>query len=190
MRSPGDVLLVDNYDSYTYNLAELVFEVLGVEARVVAVEAVEAGDLERARSVLISPGPGHPETEPALVRCMELVLAKDLPLLGVCLGHQAIVTAFGGEVGRTEPAHGQVARIEHKGDGILAGLSMPFNAVRYHSLVATRVPDVLVVDAVSEDGHVMAVRHRTRPIFGVQFHPESVLSQGGDQILRNFLVAA
>ena len=180
------MLVVDHYDSYTWNLVHLVAEVTGVLPDVV--EHDQPGVLEQARAathVVLSPGPGHPSSviDFALGAA---VFAIGVPVLGVCLGMQALVTAYGGTVARVEPAHGEVAPVTHDGVGVLAGLPSPFEAVRYHSLAATAVPDVLEVTAVS-DGVVMAVRHRVLPLEGVQFHPESVLSQHGAAIIRNWL---
>ena len=182
------ILLVDNYDSFTYNLAHL-FEELGAEVEVYRNDALDpdaAWELSPSR-VVISPGPGRPAdagvTEEVVRR-----FAGHVPILGVCLGHQAIVEVFGGEVGfARELVHGKAAPVEHDGRGIFAGVPEPFDAGRYHSLAATRVPDCLEVSAAAADGEVMAVRHRELPIDGVQFHPESVLTPVGAQIARNFL---
>jgi anthranilate synthase/aminodeoxychorismate synthase-like glutamine amidotransferase len=177
------ILLVDNYDSFTYNLAHL-FAGLGAE---VVVRRNDAADLERLRptALVVSPGPGRP---PA--RIVELVRDVRVPTLGVCLGHQAIVEAFGGEVGAArELVHGKPCRIRHDGRGVFAGLPQEFDAGRYHSLAATAVPDELEVTASADDGEVMGVRHRTLQIEGVQFHPESVLTPLGREIARNFLGA-
>jgi anthranilate synthase/aminodeoxychorismate synthase-like glutamine amidotransferase len=182
------ILLVDNYDSFTYNLAHLFGE-LGAEVRVVRNDAIDVDEAERLTPshLVISPGPGRPaETGVS----MELVrrLSSTTPTLGVCLGHQAIVEAFGGEVGQAKRlVHGKAGAVSHDGRGLFTGLPDPFEAGRYHSLAATRVPDVLEVCATTEDGEVMGVRHRALPIAGIQFHPESVLTPVGGQIARNFL---
>jgi len=182
------VLMVDNYDSFTYNLVHLLEE-LGAEVLVRQSDAItpeEAVVLAPDRLV-VSPGPGRPA---GAGRSIELILAlgPSTPTLGVCLGHQAIVEAFGGEVGRARALlHGKASRISHDGRGIFAGLPAEFEAGRYHSLAALRVPDVLEVSARTADGEVMGVRHRTLPIEGVQFHPESVLTPQGPGILRVFL---
>jgi anthranilate synthase/aminodeoxychorismate synthase-like glutamine amidotransferase len=182
------LLLIDNYDSFTYNLAHL-FAVLGAE--VVVVRNDEIG-IDEARSlapshVVISPGPGRPE-QAGISEQVVLEFAGSVPLLGVCLGHQAIVSALGGTVGPArELVHGKATAVEHDGRGIFAGLAPEFAAGRYHSLAATSLPDSLEVSARSADGEVMAVRHRQLALDGVQFHPESVLTPDGGQIARNFL---
>ncbi len=187
------ILVVDHYDSFVYNLVQLV-ESLGFATEVVRSDA-EPAEAMLARSpdaVILSPGPGRPED----AGCM-LDLARELnegtPLLGVCLGHQALGAAFGGHVERgPAPVHGKASLIYHEGKGILAGVPSPFEAGRYHSLVVTRddLPDDLEVTAETDDGLVMAVQHRTLPRFGVQFHPESILTPEGPRIVENFLALA
>ncbi len=180
------VLVVDHYDSYTWNLVHLVASVTGELPDVVEHDA--AGVLERAASsthVVLSPGPGHPANA-ADFALGSAVFELGVPVLGVCLGMQALVTSYGGTVDRIEPAHGEVASVTHRGVGVLTGIPSPFEAVRYHSLAATSVPDDLEVTAVS-DGVVMAVRHRVLPLEGVQFHPESILSRHGAELVRTFL---
>jgi anthranilate synthase/aminodeoxychorismate synthase-like glutamine amidotransferase len=182
------VLVVDHHDSYTWNLVHLIAEVTGVLP--VVVEHDEPGLPERLASggashLVLSPGPGHP-ADPRDFALGAGVFALDLPVLGVCLGMQAMVTAFGGTVERVAPAHGVVASIEHDGAGVFAGLPRPFDAVRYHSLAATDVPEDLDVTARA-DGVVMGVRHRDLPLEGVQFHPESILSAHGVRMVANFL---
>jgi anthranilate synthase/aminodeoxychorismate synthase-like glutamine amidotransferase len=182
------ILLVDNYDSFTYNLAHLFGE-LGAEVRVVRNDAIDADEAEQLAPshFVISPGPGRPADTGV---SMELLrrLGPTTPTLGVCLGHQAIVEVFGGEVGQARKlVHGKAAAVAHDGRGLFAGLPDPFEAGRYHSLAATRVPDELEVCATTEDGEVMAVRHRELPIDGIQFHPESVLTPAGPDLARNFL---
>jgi len=182
------ILLVDNYDSFTYNLVHL-FEELGAEVvvrRNDEIDAAEAGRLAPSHLV-ISPGPGRPEGAGATVEIVRR-LAPTTPTLGVCLGHQAIVEAFGGEIGQAQRlVHGKASAVSHDGRGIFAGLPQDFQAGRYHSLAATTVPDELEVSATTADGEVMAVRHRTLRVDGVQFHPESVLTPEGPQLCRNFL---
>jgi anthranilate synthase/aminodeoxychorismate synthase-like glutamine amidotransferase len=182
------VLLVDNYDSFTYNLVHL-FEQLGAEVivrRNDAITADEAEALEPDRLV-ISPGPGRPREAGVSVEVIRR-LGPSVPTLGVCLGHQAIVEAFGGEVGQAKTLlHGKASEIRHDGRGIFAGLPEPIEAGRYHSLAAVRVPDELAVTATTGDGEVMGVRHRTFPVEGVQFHPESVLTPDGPHMAENFL---
>ena len=182
------ILLVDNYDSFTYNLAHL-FEELGAEVVVVRNDRIEADEAERLAPdhLVISPGPGRPADAGASVEIVRR-LAPNVPTLGVCLGHQAIVEAFGGEVGQAQRLiHGKASMVEHDAQGVFAGLPRQIEAGRYHSLAATRVPDTLEVSARTEDGEVMAVRHRELPIDGIQFHPESVLTPLGPEIGRNFL---
>ena len=182
------MLLIDNYDSFTYNLAHL-FGALGVEVTVRRndeIDADEAAALAPSHLV-ISPGPGRPEDAGATPAIVER-LAGRVPTLGVCLGHQAIVEAFGGEVGYArELLHGKASPVRHDGTGLFLGLPEPFEAGRYHSLAATRLPDALTPTAYADDGEVMAVRHRSLPIAGVQFHPESVLTPDGPALARNFL---
>ena len=167
------ILLIDNYDSFTYNLAHL-FGALGCEVKVVrndAIDADMAADLVPSH-VVISPGPGRPGEAGATVEIVRQ-LAPRVPTLGVCLGHQAIVEAFGGEIGSAKRlVHGKASPVRHDGSGLFEGLPDPFEAGRYHSLAATRLPDVLEPTAFAEDGEVMAVRHRELPAVGVEFHPE------------------
>jgi anthranilate synthase component 2 len=180
------VLVVDHYDSYTWNLVHLVASVTGVLPSVVEHDAPGVIDrAARATHVVLSPGPGHP-ADPADFALGSAVFELGVPVLGVCLGMQALVMAYGGTVERIEPAHGEVAHVMHRGLGVLAGIPSPFEAVRYHSLAATRVPEVLEVTAEA-DGVVMAVRHRELPLEGVQFHPESILSRHGAELVGAFL---
>ncbi len=182
------ILLVDNYDSFTYNLAHL-FEELGAEVLVVRNDRIDADEAERLAPdhLVVSPGPGRPSDAGASVEIVKRLGAR-VPTLGVCLGHQVIVEAFGGEVGQARRLlHGKASTVEHDGRGVFAGLPERIEAGRYHSLAATRVPDALEVSARTEDGEVMAVRHRDLPIDGIQFHPESVLTPVGPEIGRNFL---
>jgi anthranilate synthase/aminodeoxychorismate synthase-like glutamine amidotransferase len=181
------VLVVDHHDSYTWNLVHLVAGVTGVLPDVV--EHDEPGVLERARGhthVVLSPGPGHP-ADPADFALGREVFELGLPVLGVCLGMQALVTAYGGTVDRIRPAHGDVAQVSHDGTGVFRGLPSPVAMVRYHSLAAVDVPDELDVTAVAGDV-VMAVAHRSLPLHGVQFHPESILTENGVDILRDLLL--
>jgi anthranilate synthase/aminodeoxychorismate synthase-like glutamine amidotransferase len=182
------ILLVDNYDSFTYNLVHL-FEELGAEVVVRRNDEIDVDGAERLgpSHLVISPGPGRPKGSGATVEIVRR-LAPTTPTLGVCLGHQAIVEAFGGEIGQAQRlVHGKASAVSHDGRGIFAGLSQNFQAGRYHSLAATAVPDELEVSARTEDGEVMAVRHRSLRVDGVQFHPESVLTPEGPQLCRNFL---
>jgi anthranilate synthase/aminodeoxychorismate synthase-like glutamine amidotransferase len=185
------ILLVDNYDSFTYNLAHLFGE-LGVEVVVRRNDAIDADAAERLAPthLVVSPGPGRPADAGASIEIIRR-LAPTTPTLGVCLGHQAIVEAFGGEVGAArELLHGKASAVRHDGRGLFRGLPEPIDAGRYHSLAATRLPDVLEPTAFSDDGEVMAVRHRELPVAGVQFHPESVLTPDGPALARNFLAGS
>jgi len=182
------MLLIDNYDSFTYNLAHL-FGALGVDVRVLRNDEVTADEAEQLApaQLVVSPGPGRPADAGASIAIIER-LAATTPTLGVCLGHQAIVEAFGGEVGYArELLHGKASPVHHDGTGLFSDLPEPFDAGRYHSLAATRLPDVLEPTAYADDGEVMAVRHRDLPIVGVQFHPESVLTPDGPALAKNFL---
>jgi para-aminobenzoate synthetase component 2 len=182
------ILLVDNYDSFTYNLAHL-FQELGADVAVRRndeITADEAEDLSPSHLV-VSPGPGRPEEAGATPEIIRRLSVR-VPTLGVCLGHQAIVQVYGGEVGRAQKlVHGKATMVDHDGRGIFDGLPSDFLAGRYHSLAATSVPGVFEVSATAADGEVMAVRHTELPIDGVQFHPESVLTPHGRDIARNFL---
>jgi anthranilate synthase component 2 len=184
------ILLIDNYDSFTYNLAHL-FGSLGCEVKVMrndAIDAETAADLVPSHLV-ISPGPGRPGAAGATVEIVKR-LAPHLPTLGVCLGHQAIVEAFGGQIGPAKRlVHGKASPVRHDGRGIFAGLPEEFEAGRYHSLAAVSVPDELEISATCPEDEVMAVRHRSLPVDGVQFHPESVLTPVGPALARNFLEA-
>jgi anthranilate synthase/aminodeoxychorismate synthase-like glutamine amidotransferase len=182
------ILMVDNYDSFTYNLVHL-FEELGAEVKVFRNDAITPDEAERLAPshLVVSPGPGRPRDAGVSVELIRR-LGPGVPTLGVCLGHQAIVEAFGGEVGRARALlHGKASPVEHDGRGVFAGLPQGLQAGRYHSLAATRVPEELQVSARTPDGEVMGVRHRELPIEGVQFHPESVLTPLGRDLLGNFL---
>jgi anthranilate synthase/aminodeoxychorismate synthase-like glutamine amidotransferase len=182
------ILVVDNYDSFTYNLVHLFGE-LGCEVVVLRNDELDADEAERLAPshLIVSPGPGRPESAGASIEIVRR-LAPHTRTLGVCLGHQAIVEAFGGRVGfARELVHGKATQVSHDGRGIFDGLPEGFDAGRYHSLAATEVPDELEVSATSKDGEVMAVRHREFPVDGVQFHPESVLTPLGPHIAKNFL---
>ena len=182
------MLLIDNYDSFTYNLAHL-FGALGVDVRVLRNDEVTADEAEQLGPdhLVVSPGPGRPAGAGVSIEIIER-LAPTTPTLGVCLGHQAIVEVFGGDVGQARRlVHGKASPVSHGGEGLYAGLPAPFEAGRYHSLAATRVPDVLEVTATCAEGEVMGVRHRELPIEGVQFHPESVLTPDGPTLAKNFL---
>jgi anthranilate synthase component 2 len=186
------VVVVDHYDSYTWNLVHLVASVTGHVPDVVLHDQVRPEELSSATHVVLSPGPGHP-ADPADFALGPAVFELGLPVLGVCLGMQALVTAFGGVVDVDVPAHGDVARVEHDGRGVFAGVPQGFDAVRYHSLQAVVLPPSLELTATcpaSRPGgaaSVMGVRHRTLPLEGVQFHPESVLTAHGALLVANFL---
>jgi anthranilate synthase/aminodeoxychorismate synthase-like glutamine amidotransferase len=182
--------VVDHHDSYTWNLVHLVASVTGVLPRVVQHDEVGAAEVLSHAYVVLSPGPGHPADPVDFAVGREVLLAGTRPVLGVCLGMQGLATAYGGTVERVAPAHGDVAAVTHDGRGVFTGVPQGFAAVRYHSLAATSLPDVLVATAWSADGVVMGLRHRTLPLEGVQFHPESILSGHGQDLVRNFLERA
>lgn len=182
------VVVVDHHDSYVWSLVHMIAQVTGEMPDVVEHDEVKLGDFGGYTHVVLSPGPGHPADPADFAVGRDVLLEAGRPVLGVCLGMQGLVTAYGGVVDRIEPAHGEVARVTHDGLGVFAGLPAPLEAVRYHSLAAVSVPDVLEVTARSEDGVVMGVRHRSLPLEGVQFHPESVLSQHGAAMVANFLL--
>ena len=186
------ILLIDNYDSFTYNLAHLFGE-LGAEVDVRRNDAIDADEAERLRPshLVVSPGPGRPEESGATLEILRRLTEARVPTLGVCLGHQALVQAFGGEIGLARTlVHGKASVVRHDGRGLFRDLPEDFLAGRYHSLAANRIPDELEVSATCEDGEVMAVRHRELPVDGVQFHPESVLTPLGPELARNFLEAS
>jgi para-aminobenzoate synthetase component 2 len=183
------VLVVDNYDSFVYNLVQYLAQ-LGAQVDVLRNDAVSARDLAGADGVLISPGPGTPEDAGNSMVMVEECARQEIPLLGVCLGHQAIGAVYGATVDRApELLHGKTSEVVHDGSGVLAGLPSPFTATRYHSLAvaADELPDEIEVNGRTGTGIVMAMRHRDLPIDGVQFHPESVLTQGGHRIVGNWL---
>ena len=185
------ILVVDNYDSFTWNLVHYLME-LGAEVRVVRNDALTAADAlaSGADAFLISPGPCTP-TEAGISLDLVAACAETArPLLGVCLGHQAIGQHFGGKVERGGLMHGKTSPIVHDGTGVFAGLPSPFRATRYHSLIVNDIPAALDVNARTEDGVVMGFRHRTLPIHGVQFHPESIATEHGHAMLANFLTIA
>jgi para-aminobenzoate synthetase component II len=184
------ILVVDNYDSFVFNLVQYLGQ-LGAECTVLRNDELAPVDARRYDGVLLSPGPGTPEKAGV---CVELVheVAGEVPVLGVCLGHQAIAAAYGAVVERApELLHGKTSAAHHDGAGVLAGLPSPFTATRYHSLTVREdtLPDELEVTGRTESGVVMAIRHRDLPLDGVQFHPESVLTEGGHQLLATWLVA-
>ncbi len=186
------VLVVDHYDSYTWNLVHLVAEVCGAVPDVVQHDQTSVAELAGFSHIVLSPGPGHPQ-EPADFALGRPVFDLGVPVLGVCLGMQALVTCFGGTVEEAVPAHGEVAPINHDGRGVFDGLPQDFHAVRYHSLQALTLPDCLESTAACpgswDDGPwaLMGVRHRSLPLEGVQFHPESILTEHGAELVANFL---
>jgi para-aminobenzoate synthetase component 2 len=184
------ILVIDNYDSFVYNIVQYLAQ-LGAEVVVRRNDEVTVAELDGFDGVLISPGPGTPESAGVSLAVVTAAAEADQPVLGVCLGHQAIGVAFGAVVDRApELLHGKTSDVLHTGEGVLAGLPTPFTATRYHSLTVREdtLPDELTVTARTASGVVMAVKHRSLPIEGVQFHPESVLTQGGHRILANWLV--
>ncbi len=182
------ILVIDNYDSFTFNLVHYLME-LGAEVRVerndalTAAEAIASG----AKGYLISPGPCTPNEAGVSLDLVAACADAGKPLLGVCLGHQAIGQHFGGQVVRGGLMHGKTSPVSHDGSGVFAGLPSPFTATRYHSLVVRDIPAELAVNATSDDMHVMGFRHTTLPIHGVQFHPESIATEHGHTLLANFL---
>jgi anthranilate synthase/aminodeoxychorismate synthase-like glutamine amidotransferase len=179
--------MIDNYDSFTYNLVQYMAE-LGAEPEVFRNDGITVDELAKFDGIVISPGPGRPEDAGISTEAIRKLSGK-VPILGVCLGHQCLGEAFGGRVIRNEPAHGKTSWIRHDNSGVLAGVSDPFEATRYHSLIVERssVPADLVVTAWTPDGTVMGLRHTKHPTYGVQFHPESVLTKEGKKILGNFV---
>lgn len=187
------ILLIDNYDSFVFNLARYVRE-MGQETTVVRNDQIDVAGIERMgpAAIVLSPGPCTPNEAGV---CIDVVraFATRVPILGVCLGHQAIAAAFGGNIiGAAEPMHGRTSPIHHDGVGLFDELPNPMTATRYHSLIVeeSTLPDELAVTARTPDGVPMAIAHRESPVFGVQFHPESVLTDGGHRLLRNFLCIA
>ncbi len=185
-----NILLIDNYDSFTYNLVHYL-SALDAEVEVVRNDAMSAADMlsKRPDGIVISPGPASPNEAGV---CLELLALNQgcIPLLGVCLGHQSIGQAYGGKVVRAGVVmHGKTSPVQHTGQGIFAGIPSPFTATRYHSLIVERasLPACLAVTAETEDGTIMGLQHVSQPIFGVQFHPESIASEHGHALLKNFL---
>jgi anthranilate synthase component 2 len=184
------ILVIDNYDSFTYNLVHYLNE-LGAETHVVRNDAITAAQAVgmKPQGVLLSPGPKTPNEAGVCLGLIEAAPA-DLPIFGVCLGHQSIGQAYGGKVVHAEALmHGKTSPIHHTGKGVFAGLPNPFTATRYHSLSVRRetMPKVLEITAWTDDGEVMGFQHVSRPVFGVQFHPESIATEGGHALLGNFL---
>jgi anthranilate synthase/aminodeoxychorismate synthase-like glutamine amidotransferase len=184
------IIVIDNYDSFTYNLVQQIERLAGEEVRVLRNDVFEPEQLlaENPAAIVISPGPGTPSRAG---RVVDLIRTnRSIPLLGVCLGHQAIGEAFGAKVVRgAVPVHGKVTKVMHGGEGLFDGCPAPMETARYHSLVIDRdtLPPEFRVDAETGDGVVMAIAHRERPLFGIQFHPESYGTEGGDKLIANFL---
>ncbi len=179
------ILLIDNYDSFTYNLVHYLADI-GAEVEVRRNDALSVAEALAYDAIIISPGPSDPDHAGI---CLEVVKQnKNTPLLGVCLGHQTIGQAYGGKVVRTAPMHGKTSQISHTNKGVFAGLPSPFTATRYHSLIVERasLPDCLEITA-EVDGIIMGLQHKTLPVHGVQFHPESIASEHGHAILKNFV---
>ena len=184
------ILVVDNYDSFVFNLVQYLAQ-LGAECTVVRNDQVEASKAANYDGVLISPGPGTPDKAGVSIPMIRFCAEHSIPLFGVCLGHQAIGEAFGATVSRApELLHGKTSVVNHNGKGVMTNLPSPFTATRYHSLAVERetVPDELEITGETESGVIMALRHKSLPIEGVQFHPESVLTEHGHKMLANFLV--
>jgi len=183
------ILVVDNYDSFVFNLVQYLQQ-LGSEVVVKRNDEVNADSINGFDGVLLSPGPGTPEDAGACIEIVNAAIEKQKPLLGVCLGHQAIGAALGGTVSRApELLHGKTSQVQHKNEGVFKDLKSPFRATRYHSLAieTPSVPEELLVTATTESGVIMGVKHKSAPIEGVQFHPESVLTEGGHRLLANWL---
>ncbi len=182
------ILVIDNYDSFTWNLVHYLME-LGAEVEVVRNDALSAEQAlsSGAAGFLLSPGPCTPNEAGISLDLVAACADAGKPLLGVCLGHQSIGQHFGGKVVRGGLMHGKVSPVTHDGTGLFAGLPSPFIATRYHSLIVEQIPDSLVINATSDDAHVMGFRHVTHPIHGVQFHPESIATEHGHAMLANFL---
>ena len=182
------ILVIDNYDSFTWNLVHYLME-LGAQVEVVRNDDISAGQAiaSGAQAFLISPGPKTPNEAGVSLDLVAACAEASKPLLGVCLGHQTIGQHFGGNVRRGGLMHGKTSPVSHDGSGLFAGLPSPFQATRYHSLIVENVPPALVVNATSDDGHVMGFRHATLPIHSVQFHPESIATEHGHAMLANFM---
>ncbi|WP_395628515.1 anthranilate synthase component II [Sphingorhabdus sp.] len=182
------ILVIDNYDSFTWNLVHYLME-LGAEVEVVRNDEMSAGQAlsSGAEAFLISPGPKTPNEAGVSLELVAACAEAGKPLLGVCLGHQTIGQYFGGTVARGGLMHGKTSPVTHEGSGLFEGLPSPFQATRYHSLIVENVPPSLVVNATSDDGHVMGFRHATLPIHSVQFHPESIATEHGHAMLANFM---
>ena len=184
------ILLIDNYDSFTYNLHQYLCS-LGQEVSVKRNDEISIGEVRKMapEGIVLSPGPGHPAVKRDFGVCAEILgQMQDTPMLGVCLGHQGMILHFGGKVAKNKPMHGKTSMVEHDGAGIFEGVPSPVRVMRYHSLVGVDIPECLEVTARSlDDGQVMGVRHKAHPMFGLQFHPESIMTEHGKRMLENFL---
>ncbi len=186
------ILIIDNYDSFTYNLYQLIGQ-LDPEIKVVKNDELNLDEIRKLEpdSIVISPGPGNPGNKRDFGVCTEVILelGGEIPILGVCLGHQGIFAAFGGEIVRNQPVHGKQSSIVHDGKGLFKGLENPLPAARYHSLSCSEetIPECVEVTARTQDDMIMGIKHLEKPIYGLQFHPESVGTDHGIQILKNFL---
>ncbi len=186
------ILIIDNYDSFTYNLYQLIGQIDG-DIKVVRNDELTLEEIRKLKpsSIIISPGPGNPVNKRDFGVCMDVIneLGNEIPILGVCLGHQGIFAAFGGEIVRNQPVHGKQSSIHHNEAGIFEGLENPLPAARYHSLSCSEEskPDCMEITARTSEGMIMGIKHVERPIYGLQFHPESVGTDHGIRILKNFL---
>ncbi len=185
------ITLIDNYDSFTYNLVQYLGD-LGADVRIYRNDEKTAQHIidEASAGILISPGPSDPDNAGICLEVIKLAAERSIPLFGVCLGHQSIAQAFGGTIIRAEkPMHGKVSSITHNGATMFKGLPSPYNVTRYHSLIAEKqsFPECLEVTAQTNDGIIMALSHKTKPIHGVQFHPESIATEYGHALLKNFV---
>lgn len=186
------ILIMDNYDSFTYNLYQLVgqihSDIIVKRNDEISIEKIRELNPDR---IIISPGPGHPLNKRDFGICIQIIreLGDEIPILGVCLGHQGIFTAFGGEIIRTEPVHGKTSQIFHNGHHIFQGIKNPLLAARYHSLLCNhqKIPNCMEIIARTQDGMIMGIKHREKPIIGLQFHPESVGTSEGHILLKNFM---
>ena len=183
------ILVIDNYDSFVFNLVQYLAQ-LGAQCTVVRNDEVTADEASKYDGVLISPGPGTPDKAGISIEMINYCAQNSIPLFGVCLGHQAIGAAFGGKIVRAQQImHGKTSDITHTNSDVFKGLPSPYTVIRYHSLAIERasIPECLAITAQTADGEIMGVRHKTLPVYGVQFHPESILSEHGHALLRNFL---
>jgi len=183
------ILLVDNFDSFVYNLYQYLGE-LDCDVDVIRNDKFNMGEIIKYDKIVISPGPGNPDNEQDFGMCRKVIEMATVPILGICLGHQGIISVFGGKVIRAEkPMHGKTSIINHDGEGIFKNVKNPLRVMRYHSLVGERdsMPACLKITATAKDGTIMAVQHKEKQVYGLQFHPESILAEEGKKILKNFL---